>query len=85
MKEIIKRLRLPSPTLFKNISKIGVGLLSLGGSILALETTYQITLPEIVHTICLVLLIVGTTATGISNLTVDWDKVDKDSKTEKSV
>jgi hypothetical protein len=70
MREIFQRLQRETPRFFKRLQAICLALMGISGSIIALETTHNITLPSVMIEICKYLLVAGTVAGGVGSLTV---------------
>lgn len=67
-KTIIERLKKESPTIFKNIGRLGIGLIILGTGLLTSDMVGFI--PEPYKIIAGHLIAIGTTAKFVASLTV---------------
>jgi uncharacterized membrane protein HdeD (DUF308 family) len=70
MNKILERAKAPTPKFFKVLRTIGLGLATLGGTILATP----VALPVIVTTIGGYLAVAGGVLSAVSQLTVDTNE-----------
>jgi heme A synthase len=71
MKEILTRLTSRSPKLFRQIQRYCAGIIGIAVSVLALEATHSIELPEKVSTACTYAIIGFTILGGFMKLPVE--------------
>lgn len=83
MKEIIQRLKSPTPKFWKKVIRLGLYLGGIGGTILLAPVTLEqagingVVLPPIIAKAAEILSIAGVVASGLAKLTVD-DKAIKE-------
>ncbi len=79
MKKLIKRWKAETPTFWKKVQKIGIGVSAIGGALVGLP----VILPAGLVTIGGYLVAIGSVATVLSNLTIVDSSVLEDEQVQK--
>ena len=69
MKTIINRINEPTPTFFKKLRNIGLGIVTIGTTIVTVSATLPVALPAVVLTVASYLIAGGMVASAVAQLT----------------